>query len=96
MHHQNAPTTHLNETLVLGLIAILSEEANLGDIAVQGLDGQAETTLESLVVKSVLQHFRDGGHGVHLRDDVHATKSLAAHAFVRFSSNGSSFLSHSI
>lgn len=87
--------THLNETLVLSLIAILSKEANLGDIAVQGLDGQTETALESLVMKSVLQHFRDGGHGVHLGDDVHAINEDNTCTVLRFSSNGSSFLSHS-
>ena len=62
----------LNETDVGLLIAILSEEANLGDTAVQSLDSKAETTLKSLVVEGVLQHLRDGGHDVHLGDDVHA------------------------
>ena len=62
----------LNETDVGLLIAILSEEANLGNTAVQSLDSKAETTLKSLVVEGVLQHLRDGGHDVHLGDDVHA------------------------
>ena len=62
----------LDQTDVGLLIAILSEEADLGNTAVQSLDSKAETTLKSLVVEGVLQHLRDGGHDVHLGDDVHA------------------------
>lgn len=85
--------THLNQTSVGRLIAILSKEANLGDIAVQGLDSQTETTLKSLMVKGVLQHLADSGHNVHFRLNVHATDYSSA-STLRLVNNRGSFLSH--
>lgn len=66
-------TESLNQTGVHSLIAILSKEANLGNTTVQSLHSQTETTLESLMVKSVLQNLRHSGHDVHLGNNVHAT-----------------------
>lgn len=46
----------LNETLVCGLIAAVREDAQVGILAVEGLDGLAQTASQTVVLEGLLQN----------------------------------------
>ena len=81
----------LNEAGVSGLIAIVSEAAKTSSLSVEGLDGNTETTLETIVVHGVLQDLLKSGHEVHGLSD-----GLGLGGGFSNRSSISSFLSHCI